>query len=192
MKNNFIKKITLSALFLAIGFILPMLFGQIPVIGQMLLPMHIPVFLCGLICGWRYGLFIGFILPLARSLIFSVPVMYPTAMAVAVEMAVYGVIVGALYGVAKKKTVKTVYISMLTAMAVGRAARLAAEVALLSFGGKAFAWQAFATTVLLNAIPGIALQLILIPAIMMILDKTGAVKFYKKPQNPSKQENFTV
>jgi riboflavin transporter FmnP len=103
MKNNFIKKITLSALFLAIGFILPMLFGQIPVIGQMLLPMHIPVFLCGLICGWRYGLFIGFILPLARSLIFSVPVMYPTAMAVAVEMAVYGVIVGALYGVAKKK-----------------------------------------------------------------------------------------
>ena len=180
MKNNFIKKITLSALFLAIGFILPMLFGQIPLIGQMLLPMHIPVFLCGLICGWKYGLSVGFILPIIRSLVFNVPVMYPTAMAVAAEMAVYGAIVGLLYNIAAKKTVKTVYISMLAAMIAGRAARLVAEIVLLGMGGKTFVWQAFVTVVFLNAIPGIVIQLILVPATMMILDKTGVVKFYKR------------
>lgn len=189
MRNDFIKKITLSALFLAIGFVLPMLFGQIPVIGQMLLPMHIPVFLCGLICGWKYGLLIGFILPLMRSLIFNVPIMYPTAIAVAFEMATYGAIVGALYGLVPKKSVKAVYISMLSAMLAGRAVRLIAEIALLGLSGKAFAWQAFATVVLLNAIPGIILQLLLVPATMIILDKTGAVRFCKKKQSElEKQE----
>lgn len=50
------KKLTLSAMFFAVGLILPFFIGQIPMIGQMLLPMHIPVLLCGLIVGWQYGL----------------------------------------------------------------------------------------------------------------------------------------
>ncbi|MDE7019870.1 MAG: hypothetical protein K2P23_03060, partial [Lachnospiraceae bacterium] len=45
-----IKNMTLSAMFMAIGIVLPFFTGQIPRIGNMLLPMHIPVFLCGLIC----------------------------------------------------------------------------------------------------------------------------------------------
>ena len=90
MKNKAPKNLVLSALFLAIGFVLPFFTGQIPTIGKMLLPMHIPVLLCGLICGWQWGLGVGFVLPLVRSLLFSMPVMYPTALAMAVEMAVYG------------------------------------------------------------------------------------------------------
>mgnify|MGYP003306633627 CR=1 FL=1 len=94
MISSNLKKLIFSAFFLALGFILPMLIGQIPTIGQMLLPMHIPVFLCGMICDFKYGCLIGFILPILRSLLFSVPVMYPTAIAVAFEMATYGLIVG--------------------------------------------------------------------------------------------------
>lgn len=56
MKNGVIKNLTLTAMFLAIGLELPFLTGQIQQIGNMLLPMHIPVFLCALICGWKYGL----------------------------------------------------------------------------------------------------------------------------------------
>lgn len=55
------KNLTLSAMFLAIGMVLPFFTGQIPQIGKMLLPMHIPVFLCGLICGWQYGAVVGLI-----------------------------------------------------------------------------------------------------------------------------------
>lgn len=46
MKKNY-KNMVLSALFLAIGIILPFITMQIPRIGNMLLPMHIPVILCG-------------------------------------------------------------------------------------------------------------------------------------------------
>ena len=65
-KKKPIINLTLSAMFLAVGLVLPFFTGQIPQIGNMLLPMHIPVLLCGLICGWQYGLAVGFILPPLR------------------------------------------------------------------------------------------------------------------------------
>ena len=61
------KKVTLSGMLFAIGLILPFFIGQIPAVGKMLLPMHIPVLICGLILGWQYGLAVGFLLPLVRS-----------------------------------------------------------------------------------------------------------------------------
>ena len=65
MKNT--KHLVLTALFLALGIILPFLTGQIPEIGSMLLPMHLPVLLCGFVCGWPYGLAVGFITPLPAA-----------------------------------------------------------------------------------------------------------------------------
>ena len=58
MQNNRLntRKLTYSALFLALAFVLPFLTGHIPTIGSMLSPMHIPVFLCGMVCGWPWGL----------------------------------------------------------------------------------------------------------------------------------------
>ena len=93
MKHTALKKLVLSALFMAIGLILPFFTGQIPAIGKMLLPMHIPVLLCGLICGWQYGLGVGFVLPLLRSLLFNFPAMYPNAVSMAFELALYGAVV---------------------------------------------------------------------------------------------------
>lgn len=180
MKEGIVKKLTLSALFLAVGFVLPMLFGQIPVIGQMLLPMHIPIFLCAMLCGWKYSAVIGFILPILRSLIFSVPILYPTAVAVAFELATYGIVTGVIYASARRQTLKTVYLSMGVAMLCGRVVRCVAEIILLGIQGKAFAWQSFASGVLLSAIPGIILQLTLIPAIMAVLSRAGAITLYKK------------
>ena len=81
------KKLTLSAAFLGLGLVLPFLTGQVPQVGSMLLPMHIPVLLCGIICGWEYGLAVGAILPLLRSVIFGMPPMYPTALAMTFELA---------------------------------------------------------------------------------------------------------
>lgn len=69
--NKPLKNLTLAAMFLALGLVLPLLTGQIPQIGNMLLPMHIPVLLCGLICGWQYGGAVGFVMPLLRYLIFG-------------------------------------------------------------------------------------------------------------------------
>lgn len=83
------KKLTCSAMFIALGLVLPFLTGQIPQFGNMLLPMHIPVILCGLICGWRYGAIVGFVLPLLRYALFGMPVLFPTGIAMSFELAAF-------------------------------------------------------------------------------------------------------
>lgn len=176
MKNT-TKKLTLSAMFMALGMVLPFLTGQIQQFGNMLLPMHLPVFLCGLICGWQYGLVVGFGLPLLRSVTFGMPMLYPTAVAMAFELAAYGLVAGLLYGRSKWKCVRALYRSLIVAMVAGRIVWGIVEVILLGIGENAFTWQMFVSGALLNAIPGIAIQLTLIPAIMLALNKTGLVPF---------------
>ncbi len=179
MKREEIKNLTLSAMFIAIGLVLPFLTGQIREIGNMLLPMHIPVFLCGLICSWKYGAAVGFVLPLLRSMIFGMPPIYPVAAAMAFEMAAYGFIAGFLYGRSRWQCVVALYRSIIAAMLAGRVVWGAAMLILLGLGGSAFTWQAFIAGALLNAIPGIVLQLVLLPAVMLLLNRTGLVPFKK-------------
>ena len=85
-------KICLAALFLALGWLMPFLTGQIPEFGNMLLPMHIPVMICGFVLGPVYGALIGFITPLTRSLIFGMPPILPTGLAMCFELMTYGFI----------------------------------------------------------------------------------------------------
>lgn len=166
--------LTLSAMFLAIGLVLPFFTGQIPQIGNLLLPMHIPVLLCGLICGWQYGLGVGFILPLLRSMIFQRPQLYPTALAMAFELATYGLVIGLLYWRTRRQNITSLYGSMILSMLAGRAVWGIVQIILL---GSAFTWQLFMAGAFLNAIPGIILQLILIPGIMAALNRAGLIKF---------------
>ena len=178
MKQN-LKNLTLSAMFLALGLILPFLTGQIPQIGSMLLPMHIPVFLCGLICGWQYGGLIGVILPPLRYALFGMPIRFPTGIAMMAELATYGIVAGALYQHSCWQCLKALYRSILTAMVSGRVVWALAEIALLGISANGFTWQMFISGALLNAIPGIIVQLILLPAIMVALNRTGLVRFRK-------------
>lgn len=120
MKHSKTIKLTLSAMFLALGFVLPFFTGQIPQIGNMLLPMHLPVLLCGLICGWQYGLVIGLCLPLVRSMIFGMPPIFPTGIAMTFELAAYGLIVGLVYQAARQKNTLSVYRALIIAMIGGR------------------------------------------------------------------------
>ncbi len=177
--NKHIKNLTLSGMFLAIGLVLPFLTGQIPQIGNMLLPMHIPVLLCGLICGWQYGGAIGLIMPQLRNLLFGMPPM-PNAISMAFELAAYGLVIGLLYSRSKWKCVFSLYRSMLIAMLAGRAVWGVAQAAILGLGGSGFTVRMFMAGAFMNAIPGIILQLILIPAIMVALDRAKLVPFSKK------------
>ena len=178
MKNKLaINQLTLAAMFLALGLVLPFMTGQIPQIGSMLLPMHIPVLLCGLICGWRYGAVVGFVLPILRYFMFGMPPLFPTGTAMAFELATYGLVVGILYSRSKWQCVIALYRSMLIAMVAGRIVWAVAQMILLGINGGAFTLQMFMAGALINAIPGIILQLVLIPAIMVALNRTGLVKF---------------
>lgn len=174
------KNIALSAMFIAIGLVLPFFTGQIPQIGSMLLPMHIPVFLCALICGWKYGLIVGILVPLVRSVMFGMPILFPTAISMAVELGAYGFVAGFLYERSRWKCIVALYRSIVTAMVIGRIAWGMAQIVLLGISGSVFTWKMFVTGAVLHAIPGIMIQLILIPIIMIALNRTGLVHLHTK------------
>lgn len=177
--NPSVQNLTLAALFLAAGLVLPFLTGQIPQIGSMLLPMHLPVLLCGLVCGWQYGALIGFVLPLLRFALFGMPPIFPTGIAMCFELAAYGFLAGWLWAHSRWKCVKALYACLFPAMIGGRVVWGVAEVILLGLSGSAFTWGAFIAGALLNAVPGIILQLLFIPAFMVALDRTGFRRFGK-------------
>lgn len=180
--KNQIYDLVLAAMFLAIGIILPFFTGQIPQIGSMLLPMHLPVFICGLICGWQYGLIIGFILPLLRMTLFGMPPLL-TAVAMAFELASYGSIAGFLYNRSRWQCVIALYRALLTAMVAGRIVWGAVRSIMTGVAGELFTWQIFLSGAFLNAVPGIILQLAFIPTLMVALDRTGLVRFSRACQS---------
>lgn len=177
MYTNFkakIKQLILSAMFLAIGLVLPLLTVQIKEIGDTLLPMHIPVLLCGFLCGWRYGAMVGLILPFLRSAIFGMPPMYPQAIWMAAELATYGLVAGIVYSAFKTKSLKNIYISIITAQISGRIVWGIVKTLLLLNTQNPFGFALFFAGGFVDALPGIIIQLILIPIIVKIANKKTA------------------
>lgn len=176
MKNRKnIRKLALSAMFLALSFVLPFFTGQIPEIGSMLCPMHIPVIICGFLCGAPWGLVIGFMSPLFRSLILGMPPLFPTALAMAFELAAYGFLSGFLF----KKFPKTnlfIYIDLIISMVAGRIVWGIVTFILMGLDIEKFGFSVFLTSAVINAIPGIILQLILIPVLVIIINKSDIIK----------------
>lgn len=171
MKSREIKRLVLAALFLALAFVLPNLTGNIPQFGSMLLPMHLPILLCGFICGAPWGAVVGCIAPVLRSLLMSAP---PMAMAIpmAFELAVYGAMTGFLYR-RLAKNLTGIYLSLVGAMVAGRVAWGIVKALMTLTGNSTFTFAAFISGALTTAIPGILLQLVLVPAIICALQKSG-------------------
>ena len=169
MKNIKLYKLVLSAAFLALGIILPFFTGQIKEIGDSLLPMHLPVLLCGFICGWQYGITVGAILPFLRGLMLGMPPLYPTAVWMSLELLTYGCVCGILYSLFKKRGVIGIYISLVGAMLCGRVVWGIAKAILLGISDKPFGISAFVMGAFVDAVPGIIIQLILIPLILAVI-----------------------
>ena len=174
-KDNKVFNMATAAVFIALGIILPFFTGQIPEIGNKLLPMHLPVLICGFVCGWKYGALVGFVVPLLRSAMFGMPPMMPTAAAMAFELATYGAVTGLCYDNLPKKTA-SVYISLIVAMIAGRLVWGLVSIPLNGLAGNSFGWQMFVAGGFLNAIPGIILQIVLIPVMIVALQKAKIIK----------------
>lgn len=167
-----LKNLTLAAMFLAIGMVLPLITLQIKEIGDSLLPMHLAVMLCGIICSYKYGLAVGFILPIFRSFVFSMPPLYPNAVWMAAELATYGFVIGLLYEkLPIKNQILRIYTSLISSMIAGRIVWGIVKAVLLGVADKKFTFALFWAQGFLDAVPGIILQLILIPLIVSLIEK---------------------
>lgn len=174
-KNESLKKMILSALFLALAWVLPFLTGQIPEIGSMLCPLHIPVLLCGFLCGWPWGLAVGFIAPLFRSLTLGMPPLFPKAICMAFELAAYGAVTGLMHKLLPRKKF-FVYVSLLTAMIIGRLVWGSAMFVCMGISGSSFTFAAFIAGAFTNALPGIIVQIVWIPLLVILLDRQNVLR----------------
>ena len=164
-----VLKMIIAALCFALGYVLPFLTGQIPKIGAMLCPMHIPVLLCGFIAGPWWGLAVGATVPIFRSLTLGAPLFFPKAVCMSFELAAYGAVAGSMHLLLPKKK-PYIYLSLLAAMIVGRIIWGAAMLVSTGIKGDTFTFAAFIAGAFVNAIPGIIIQIVLIPILVMILE----------------------
>lgn len=170
MKNKQIFKMVLSGCLIAIGWTLPLVTGQIREIGNMLCPMHLPVFFGALLLGPWYGLIIGLIIPTSRSLIFGMPVIFPNAVCMSIELGTYGFVCGFLFNYIfrkyrknSKELIISTIISLLVAMIIGRVIWGLSRIVCLLIPGNDFTMKIFISGAILTAWPGIIIQLIVIP-----------------------------
>ena len=169
-KHSSLVRLILAAFFLALAYVMPFLTGQIPEIGSMLCPMHIPVLLSGFFCGPVWGAAVGFTAPLLRSFLTGgFPPLFPTAVCMAFELAAYGAFTGLMHRILPKKK-PYVYVSLIISMIVGRLVWGAAMLVCTGISGESFTFAAFIAGAFTNAVPGIILQLVIVPVLVMILD----------------------
>ena len=174
MTSQRVRKMIYAALFLAFAMVLPWIAGQFPEMNKILCPMHIPVLLCGFLCGWPWGLAVGFIAPLLRSVVFGVPAMFPDAVVMSFELATYGAAAGLLYRLLPRKG-WSIYVSLILAMLAGRAVYGIVYLLITGLGlvSAEVTWTFFWTKAFVKPLPGIILQIVLIPVLVMVLERAG-------------------
>ncbi len=161
-----ILRMVQTAFFMALGLVLPMITGNLTQIGNMLLPMHLPILLCGFICGWQYGLIAGVVTPLLRSFLFTAPPLFPIAAAMAFELGAYGFLTGIMSRILPKK-VWSIYVSLFTAMLGGRIVWGIVKMCFAGMTKTNFTYAMFLAGAFTEAIPGIVIQIILVPVLVM-------------------------
>lgn len=180
MKHEDIKKYIITAMCIAIGIVLPIAFHSVPNGGVVFCPMHLPVLLCGVVCGWQFGLLCGIVCPILSMLLTGMP-NAATLPSMVVELAVFGVVTALMMKLVKFENIYIkLYSSLIVAMLSGRVVASLIQAFVLARGS---AISAIATTHFVTCLPGIVIQLVLIPAIYVALMKIGIIKYERKIDN---------
>lgn len=176
MKKSGIIDLAVAALCVSLGILIPSVFHLFGQVGSVFCPMHIPVIVCGMVCGWKYGGLCGLIVPPLSFLIIGMPPIYPVGVSMMLELCAYGVIAGLLY----KKC--NVFSSLVGAMLGGRVVYGVVNLILTGIAGTSYSLQTFLTAAFVTALPGIVIQLIFIPALIVLLEQVGFLKKKAKPE----------
>ncbi|MEG1847680.1 MAG: ECF transporter S component [Lachnospiraceae bacterium] len=176
MQNNHLKKLCYAGVCLTLGLILPFLTGQMRSFGNALSPMHIPVLLCGFLCGWPYALVVGLLLPAMRFFLFGMPPLFPIGAAMTCELATYGLLSGILYHRLPHTTIH-IYTSLIAAMFGGRIVWGITMALIAGISDVTFSMQMFLAGAFINSIPGILCHILLIPIIVIALQKAKIITY---------------
>ncbi len=156
-----------SAVFVAVGIILPITFHFVGAMGSIFLPMHIPVLMAGLFLGPLAGLTVGMMTPILSSLLTGMPPLLPALPLMTMELAVYGAVGGYLYRMRHLPLV----VALIAAMIAGRVAALVGVYGFANLLQLKLTPIAYAAG-LAAGLPGIAVQLIAVPLLVKRLESS--------------------
>lgn len=164
-----VKCLIFAGLCVALGVVLPIALHSVANAGSIFLPMHIPVLLCGLICGWPYGLACGVLAPILSHLITGMP---PAAIlpGMLFELAVYGLVSGLMMKYIRTgKNLWDIILSLVVAMLLGRVTYGIMNALLFKAGE--YSLSVWLSAAFVTGLPGVAIQVVLIPALILALEK---------------------
>lgn len=171
MKKNNVKKLAIAAMCLALCWVLPLFTGNNYQLGNMLSLMHIPAILCGFVCGGPVGAVVGFLAPITRHFIFSAPPL-TTAIAMMFELSVYGLASGLCYRFLPKK-LPWIYLDLTAAILAGRLVGGAAKFIIAGVQNTSLGFGEVFSAMMVTTLPGTAIQLVIIPILVIALRKAG-------------------
>ncbi|MTI69402.1 MAG: ECF transporter S component [Firmicutes bacterium] len=167
------KQIVYSGFFIALGIIIPIVFHFVNNFGKMFLPMHIPVLLSGFILGPYFGLLVGILTPFISSVLTGMPPLFPMALIMVFELGTYGLVSGFLYNKLKQNEI----ISLVSAMVCGRIVSALVVFSLIKTVGIKFPSPTiYIKAATITGIPGILIQIIIIPTIIYVLNKNKFIE----------------
>ncbi|HDL02533.1 MAG TPA: ECF transporter S component [candidate division Zixibacteria bacterium] len=166
------RRIAYSSLYLALAILLPIVFHQFGIAGRIFLPMHIPVLICGFTVGPAAGVLIGLIAPFLSHLITGMPPAYAVPL-MTMELPLYGLVAGLAY----KKMKMNIYLALILAMIVGRLTFALGLLLLGMFIELPYGPLEFfaAGGAVVTGIPGIIIQIIVIPPLVAALKRSGNI-----------------
>ncbi len=159
------RQMTRAALFLASSVILASLFHMSGIDGKIFLPMHIPVLLAGFFLSPLMAFVVGLLAPFLSTLVTGMPVLFPIAIIMSVELGIYGLVTALISGSKRR----TPIIALIVAMLVGRLAAGGMVYILVLLFGVKINPLIYLQGAVLTGIPGIAIQLLLIPLLLKYL-----------------------
>ncbi|MCD4711656.1 MAG: ECF transporter S component [Clostridiales bacterium] len=164
----------LSGVFIALGLVLPIAFHMFGGAGPIFLPMHIPVLIGGFFLSPMLALSVGVLTPMLSGIITGMPPIFPMMPIMMLELGIYGLTIS----VVKNNVTKNPYIALLASMILGRvAAGFMVFVLSTFFAAKLPSAIIFITTSVTTGIPGIIIQLIIIPIVVIALNKSNLAVF---------------
>lgn len=167
------KKLTMTAMMIALGLVLPPVIRMIPNGGVLFSPMHISPLLTGLVIGPVEGIVVGLICPLLNHLLYGMP-QGTTLIGMCFELPVYGLVSGIFMNVLKnQKDQVKVYLSLIIAMLCGRIVGGIVQSIVL---GSTYTLQVWIISYFVSTFPAIIIHLILLPVVYFSLNKAGFVK----------------
>ena len=169
-----VKKMCICAFCTAMCYVLPQAFHVLP-LGSLLSPMHLPVLLCGLVCGWPYGLFCGALGPVLSYLLSTMPPV-PVLISMVPELCVYGLAAGlGMKLIRTGRTLLDLYCSLLPALVLGRVAGGVAKVLFYLSSAESYTAAMWVSSYVVGTLPAVALQLVLLPALVWGLMRAGLI-----------------